>query len=119
MRTRLYVISVVLTIVLVFSYLGFRSREQATKTGDQFGQLADGVSNPASKYAISDHEVSALRAAALNGDCQAAQRLGSFHMNYTLEYDNAVKWFRIAAKCADLSPKDKVDPSVKTVFALI
>jgi hypothetical protein len=93
-------------ISLICVYLAFHSKYQLFSQSAKRIQPTDEVSNPASDYAIPVRDLERLQAEAKNGNCQAAQRLGAFHMNYTLQYNNAVKWFRIAAKCPEVSPKE-------------
>jgi hypothetical protein len=69
-------------------------------------QSSDKATNPASDYAIRKEEIDQLQLQARNGDCQAAQRLGAYYMNYKLDYNNAVKWFRMAARCPNVAPKE-------------
>lgn len=40
------------------------------------------------------------------GNCHAAERVGGYYMNYELSYEKAVKWYRVAARCQEVLPKD-------------
>ena len=42
------------------------------------------------------------------GDCDAAYRLGRHHMFFSLNMEEAVRWYRIAAKCPDVRAKNEL-----------
>ncbi|MES2019201.1 MAG: hypothetical protein V4484_22130 [Pseudomonadota bacterium] len=106
MKKRGYVLSLALIITLLMIYILLRSENQLINPFEKKGGSMERENNPASKYAIQMEDIENLQKRANSGDCDAAQRLGLFHMNYTLEYDNAVKWFRVAAKCPDVTSKE-------------
>ena len=73
-----------------------------------FFQGRDHPVSPSSAYAIAPGDLLGLQRKANNGSCEAAYRLAGYHANYTLQYDDAVKWSRIAAACPNVSYKENL-----------
>jgi len=61
--------------------------------------------SPASVYDIPALELDDTMRLAQKGNCQAGERLAGYHMNVTLNFDSALKWGRVAARCSEVSPK--------------
>lgn len=65
-------------------------------------------SSPIGKYAIVEPAYSQLAAAALRGDCDAAYKLGRHHVFTTSNTTEAIKWYRVAAKCPHAAAKGEL-----------
>lgn len=72
------------------------------------GRSADVAYNAASTFRISDNEMEAVRVAALAGNCPAAYRLARHFSFFILDFDSAVVWLRVAAKCPDTNAKSEL-----------
>jgi hypothetical protein len=59
-------------------------------------------------YELSDSQMDALEAAALRGDCAAAERIGRHHLYFSRQYSDATKWYRLAARCPDVNAKTQL-----------
>lgn len=59
-------------------------------------------------YAIQPSEIPILIEKAAAGDCHSAGRLGAHYLNYQLDPEEALKWYRVAARCQEVYPKDMV-----------
>lgn len=59
----------------------------------------------ASFYEIPKLELENTIDLAQRGDCQAAERLAGYHMNVSLNFDSALNWARVAARCSEVRPK--------------
>lgn len=59
----------------------------------------------ASTYFIPEDQRGKIVAKALGGDCQSAYRLGLHYFFTTADEEEAVRWYRLAAKCPDVNPK--------------
>lgn len=51
------------------------------------------------EYRLDDSTYAQLATSARTGDCDAAYRLGRHHMFFSLNMEEAARWYRIAAKC--------------------
>jgi TPR repeat protein len=58
-----------------------------------------------SAYGLTIQELSRLNSPAEKGDCDAAYRIGRHHMYVSLDYVNAEKYFRLAARCENVEAK--------------
>ncbi|MDB5936470.1 MAG: hypothetical protein JWQ01_3814 [Massilia sp.] len=106
MKKRSIGVVIALLISLLFIYLALPAKYKSLSRSYQERQPSDKATNPASDYAIRADEIEHLKLQARNGDCQAAQRLGAYYMNYKLDYNNAVIWFRMAARRPDIASKE-------------
>ncbi|GJI96560.1 hypothetical protein RugamoR57_32780 [Duganella caerulea] len=57
------------------------------------------------QYALSDKAVADLKPLALAGDCAAARRLSLHYLNVALNFDEGLRWARVAARCPDVLDK--------------
>lgn len=62
----------------------------------------------AEAFRLDDATYHRLAKAALAGDCDAAYRLGRHHAFYAVNRDEAVRWYRIAAKCPHADAKEEL-----------
>ena len=70
---------------------------------------ASNAGNPESMYAISKEDLPSVQERARQGDCDSAQKLGKLYAYYDLQYDEAIKWFRYAAKCPNVYSKEMLE----------
>lgn len=61
--------------------------------------------SPSAEFNLSPRDIAGLEAGARGGDCQAAYQLARYHSNFTLKSEDAIRWFRQAAKCPETNPK--------------
>ncbi|UTY58821.1 hypothetical protein [Massilia sp. erpn] len=61
--------------------------------------------SPSAEFNMTPQEISNLEVSARGGDCQAAYRLARYHSNFTLKFEDAIHWFRLAVKCPETNPK--------------
>lgn len=64
--------------------------------------------SPAGKYRIVEPAYSRLANAAQFGDCEAAYKLGRHHVFFTLKTNEAIRWYRLAAKCPHAAAKGEL-----------
>ena len=64
--------------------------------------------SPAKSYGVSEPTYSRLATAALNGDCEAAYKLGRHHTFFSLNSQEAIRWYRLAAKCPHANAKGEL-----------
>lgn len=69
---------------------------------------ASEVVSPSSQFVIPANKMEALQLRAKSGDCDAAYMIGRHHSFFTLQVDEAIKWFRLAAKCPNVGPKEEL-----------
>lgn len=55
--------------------------------------------SPAGIFRIADRAYSRLVMDAKSGDCQAAYKLARHHIFYTVNTNEAIRWYRLAARC--------------------
>lgn len=63
---------------------------------------------PSSEFALSDNELKRLLPIATAGDCKSAFSLSRHHTFWTRQYDESVKWLRIAARCDNVGIKTEL-----------
>ena len=63
---------------------------------------------PSSVFAISDAELKRLLPLAIAGDCKSAFTISRHHTFWTRQYEDSVKWLRIAARCDDVGVKSEL-----------
>lgn len=69
---------------------------------------ASEVVSPSSQFVIPANKMEALQLRAKSGDCDAAYMIGRHHSFFTLQVDEAIKWFRLAAKCPNVKSKEEL-----------
>ncbi|MES2757630.1 MAG: hypothetical protein V4693_09680 [Pseudomonadota bacterium] len=82
----------VVVVALVLTSRYFRRPDESHRHGNH-------------AYGLTTPELSKLNSSAEKGDCDAAYIVGRHHMYVSLDYINAEKYFRIAAKCANVEAK--------------
>lgn len=87
-------------IVIIFLFLGLSICYWFFKKDQQ----RIGVS-PASEFNLATQDLAGLETSAHAANCQAAYQLARYHNNFTLKYEDAVYWFRLAVKCPETNPK--------------
>jgi hypothetical protein len=80
--------SVCLVAVLTLS-INFGNRKRVARIED----------SPAGSFRIAEPAYTRLANEAQSGDCQAAYRLARHHIFFTLNTNEAVRWYRLASKC--------------------
>ena len=88
---------------------------------------ADHAATPVDRpFSLSQAKYSDIESAAVNGDCAAAYKLAQHHLYSTLQMDQAEKYYRIAAKCANpealvglitVLRKPEYDPEIDKLIA--
>ena len=74
-------------------------------TATEGGDMAQAPISPALTMRLTDQELPALKGLAGSGDCSAALRV-SRHYSFVLnDFDAAISWLRLAAKCPAPEPK--------------
>jgi hypothetical protein len=86
-----FFVSAIAVAALVFSSLRFMKASE--------------IGPAAATYQLSDRQLAQLESAALAGDCAAAERIGRHHLFFSLQEDEATKWYRLAAKCPNANAK--------------
>jgi hypothetical protein len=61
--------------------------------------------SPSADFQLSESEIVNFQRQAISGDCVAAHKLARYHDYFSLKFDEAIRWFRIAVKCPDVNPK--------------
>jgi hypothetical protein len=61
---------------------------------------------PSSVFAIAETDMEKLNSDARAGDCRSAYKIAQHHSYWTLQFDEAEIWLRIAAKCDDAPSKE-------------
>lgn len=59
-------------------------------------------------FEISSSEMVGLVEKARHGDCSAAYRIGRHHSFVTLNFDEAIPWLRLAARCPNVEAKEEL-----------
>lgn len=98
-------------LVIALVALAFIYVQSEETTGEPARRDAD-ITLAGSRYTLTPLELSAATEKAAKGDCPAATRLSDYHRNITLQYESALKWTRMAAKC------DGVTSRLKLIFLL-
>lgn len=65
-------------------------------------------SSPSGKNLVTEPEYSQLVAAARRDDCDAAYKLGRHHLSITLDTTEAIRWYRLAARCPHAAAKGEL-----------
>lgn len=61
--------------------------------------------SPALSFQLSDDELMRVKGSARAGDCSAALKVAHHYSFVKNDFDSAISWLRLAAKCPDSSPK--------------
>ncbi|MES2757631.1 MAG: hypothetical protein V4693_09685 [Pseudomonadota bacterium] len=62
----------------------------------------------AATFKLSGPQLNKLARLAKGGDCTAAERVGRHYLFFSLDYDRAVQWYRLAAKCPNVNAKTQL-----------
>lgn len=97
MRTKIWILIVAAALLAALAYrlIPTRTVIKANPSGADALRVDD---------AIFDR----LVGAAQEGDCDAAFTLARHHAFYTARYDEAIRWYRIAAKCPHIGAKGEL-----------
>ncbi|WP_338847471.1 hypothetical protein V8J88_02000 [Massilia sp. W12] len=74
----------------------------------QFESKRKSSVSAAARFEVSAYEMQSLIKKANNGDCNAAYRIGRHYSFFTVQFDDAIKWFRLAAQCPLVAPKEEL-----------
>lgn len=77
--------------------INYENREQA---------LAD--QSPSGSHRIAEPTYSRLVIKAWLGNCEAAYKLGRHHVFFSLDANQAIRWYRLAAKCPHAAAKGEL-----------
>jgi len=64
--------------------------------------------SPAGAYRVAEPAYSRLVTAAQAGNCDAAYKLGRHHIFFSLNTKEAIRWYRLAAKCPNANAKGEL-----------
>ena len=74
-------------------------------TATEGGNMAQAPISPALTVRLTDQELPALKGLASGGDCRAALRVARHYSFVLNDFDEAISWLRLAAKCPAPEPK--------------
>jgi TPR repeat protein len=86
--------------VAIAAYLWNVPRMRATKTLE--------ITPASGTFKLSSEQLNRLTVLASAGDCDSAERLGRHYLFFSRDYDGAVKWYRLAAKCPNANAKTQL-----------
>jgi len=89
-------VALLITIAIVAVGVYWRSTQRPTSYGQE------------DQYALSDEAVAKLKPLALSGECIAARRLSLHYLNVVLNFDEGLRWARLAARCPDVLDKRRL-----------
>jgi len=74
-------------------------------TATEGGNMAQAPTSPALMMRLSDQELPVLEGIASDGNCDAALRVARHYSFVVNDFDKAINWLRLAAKCPAPEPK--------------
>lgn len=69
------------------------------------GEAVQAPISPSSASLLSDQELQKLKALASKGDCKAAFKVNRYYSDVLNDFDQALPWLRIAARCPNANAK--------------
>lgn len=96
-----------------FVFLGAYALPYEPRSKGVKGESLKGVMGESS-FVVPANETPSLQVSAKNGDCNLAYKLGMHHFFVSLQYNEATRWFRLAAKCPDVRSKEALIAALLT-----
>lgn len=90
----LIIVVMIATMMLVYGLVNHYSNSQPV--------------SPSAELNFPPRELAHLETQAKAGDCASAYQLARHHSSFTLNSNEAVRWFRVAVKCPGVSPRQEL-----------